>query len=182
VIQTIILYSTLFASLLKNILEKIGRCIIRAGALLLRRELRLLNGTDQRKGASGTGEWLKGQRVGPNGKGNLVLAGFAERSLIVSLTKLLTRDDIVPTIAAPLLIAGVEPDGITKEVWDITVPDEHCFSLANGAVVHNSHGGDAFTYLGMAASMVEGVELPKRKSELFSCDDELSPDMPFHYE
>jgi hypothetical protein len=29
----------------------------------------------------------------------------------------------------------------TADVWDITVPDGHWFSLANGAVVHNS---DAF--------------------------------------
>jgi hypothetical protein len=30
-------------------------------------------------------------------------------------------------------------------VWDLTVPGVECFSLANGAVVHNS--ADAFRYL-----------------------------------
>jgi hypothetical protein len=40
-----------------------------------------------------------------------------------------------------LRIASVRRLSETADVWDITVPDGHCFSLSNGAVVHNS---DAF--------------------------------------
>jgi hypothetical protein len=32
----------------------------------------------------------------------------------------------------------VRPLNETADVWDITVPDGHWFSLENGAVVHNS--------------------------------------------
>lgn len=48
-----------------------------------------------------------------------------------------------------LLIEGVKRLKETADVWDITVPDGHWFSLSNGAVVHNS---DAF---GMAAVIYE---------------------------
>lgn len=33
------------------------------------------------------------------------------------------------------------------DVWDITVPSVECFSLANGAVVHNS--ADSFRYMSL---------------------------------
>ena len=44
----------------------------------------------------------------------------------------------MPTL---LRIESVRKLSEMADVWDITVPDGHWFSLANGAVVHNS---DAF--------------------------------------
>lgn len=54
------------------------------------------------------------------------------------------------------VIESVKHLSETADVWDITVPDGHCFSLANGAVVHNS---DAF---GM---MCIGYEKPVVRNE-----------------
>lgn len=39
-------------------------------------------------------------------------------------------------------IAHVSALRETADVWCLTVPDDHCFSLENGAVVHNC--ADAF--------------------------------------
>ena len=51
------------------------------------------------------------------------------------------RRSIAAVLARPLRIESVKRLTETADVWDITVPDVQCFSLANGAVVHNS---DAF--------------------------------------
>jgi len=44
-------------------------------------------------------------------------------------------------------------------VWDITIPDAECFSLANGAVVHNS--ADAFRY----AACVFNVTMQRERKD-----------------
>jgi hypothetical protein len=47
-----------------------------------------------------------------------------------------------------LHIASVTALADTADVWCLTVPDGHWWSLENGAVVHNSeHGASAFRYL-----------------------------------
>jgi len=51
-----------------------------------------------------------------------------------------------PAYAKPLRIESVVHLNEREDVWDITVPDGNWFTLANGAVVHNS--ADAF---GLAA-------------------------------
>lgn len=66
---------------------------------------------------------------------------------------------IALTTAKPLLIEGVTHLSETSDVWCLTVPDAGEFSLANGAVVHNS---DAFRY----ACLVWRKEMaPKPKPE-----------------
>ena len=54
----------------------------------------------------------------------------------------------VPPTANQLLIERVTPRVERADVWDITVPGVECFSLANGAVVHNS--ADAARYMSLA--------------------------------
>jgi hypothetical protein len=51
--------------------------------------------------------------------------------------KMLARIASVLPFARPLRIACVERLNETADVWCLTVPDAECFSLANGAVVHN---------------------------------------------
>jgi hypothetical protein len=65
--------------------------------------------------------------------------------------------------AKPLHIVRVE---LLKEISDtccIHVEDGHWFSLANGAVVHNSHPADAFRYLGVAIKEEAKKPQPARK-------------------
>jgi len=50
----------------------------------------------------------------------------------------------------------------TSDVWDITVPDGHWFSLANGAVVHNS---DAFGLMCIDYEEPSGTDLPQVETE-----------------
>jgi hypothetical protein len=61
----------------------------------------------------------------------------------------------VARVARPLRIASVSPLLARSDVWDITVPGEECFSLANGAVVHNS--ADAFRYLALVVKHTDAV-------------------------
>jgi hypothetical protein len=72
------------------------------------------------------------------------------------------------TTARPLTIESVRPLKETADVWCLTVPGEECFSLGNGAVVHNcSHASDAFRYLSLVwkapaeEKKPEPIKLPK---------------------
>jgi hypothetical protein len=51
-----------------------------------------------------------------------------------------------PTFAEFLTIESVSQLSKRADTCCIHVPDGEWFSLANGAVVHNSHHGDAFSY------------------------------------
>jgi hypothetical protein len=46
-----------------------------------------------------------------------------------------------------LRIVRVTPLDNREDTYCIHVPAIECFALANGAIVHNSHGADAFRYL-----------------------------------
>jgi hypothetical protein len=56
-------------------------------------------------------------------------------------------------------IASVRELDYRDDVWCLTVPDAECFSLANGAVVHNC---DSFRYLSMSwrAAPLREVKVP----------------------
>jgi hypothetical protein len=52
------------------------------------------------------------------------------------------------------------------DVWCLTVPDGHWYTLANGAISHNSHGADAFRYLAVDHRGTGGVSTrPEVKSQ-----------------
>lgn len=57
-----------------------------------------------------------------------------------------------------MFVANVKPLNETADVWDITVPDGHWFSLVNGAVVHNC---DAY---GLMAVVYEQLVRPVVKA------------------
>jgi hypothetical protein len=71
----------------------------------------------------------------------------------------------------PLHIAHVRAIPRKSDVWDITVPDGHWFSLANGAVVHNS---DAFGLIAIAKPLF--TEAPDEYEY-----DDAQPDMHTGY-
>lgn len=117
-------------------------------------ETRLLNGIDPQRGDFGIRGTPSALRVGPNGSGKKSPASIAPSRFRLLSGPVATAVNIVVRRAKSLLTGSVGKqmsgrvyiESVTKlsersNVWDITVPDVHCFSLANGAVVHNS---DAF--------------------------------------
>ncbi len=50
-----------------------------------------------------------------------------------------------------------------EDVYDISVDDVHCFPLANGAIVHNSHNADSFGISSVAYKEPSMVKLPGAK-------------------
>jgi len=117
-------------------------------------EKRRLSGTGQMLVENGTGVTQRGPKVGLNGSESQRTVLSVARCLMRSFAKAVMRRCIavqpaklLHTVSAgrqtntPLRIERVRPLNETADVWDITVPDGHWFSLANGAVVHNS---DAF--------------------------------------
>ena len=105
-------------------------------------------GTLLRKVGSGIVATLNGPSLGLNGAASLVPVLRAEPRSTLSFETVDTVSFIAGRTAAPLLLESVVPLNETADVWDITVPDVECFSLANGAVVHNS--ADAWRYLALA--------------------------------
>lgn len=101
-----------------------------------------LNGMLPRRAASGIGGMQSGPKVGPNGSESQKTAQNAERHSQLSLEKAGIRRFIAVRPAKWLRIAGVRRLSERQDVWCLTVPDGNCFSLANGAVVHNC--ADAF--------------------------------------
>ena len=128
----------------------------------------LLNGIDLKRGGYGTGGMLSEGKVGLSGSGkqrcvpNAVLNSwhcFARPVMPRFIVRLLAK--LRPTesgaASGPLIIASVRRLNETADVWDITVPGPACFSLANGAVVHNS---DAFGLMAVAYETPRGRPKP----------------------
>lgn len=84
----------------------------------------------------------------------------ARRSLALNAVwRFLQWSDLAPQVkstapvsAVRLRIRSVKPLNYRANVWCINVPDGHWFCLANGAVVHNSHGLSSF----MNGAMMNG--------------------------
>jgi phage terminase large subunit len=106
---------------------------------------RLASGIAPKRAAHGTGATLEEPRAGRSGREKSDHAATAARPSLQSSAPMGTPPSGAPTTARPLRIAGVRPLSEKADVWDLTVPGVECFSLANGAVVHNS--ADAFRYL-----------------------------------
>ena len=120
----------------------------------------LLTGTNQRRGVRGTGSTLSDNRHGRSGsesRGHAtsvalnMMRWFAPMADLANTVLGNARSRLTkPTAKRPhtkLRIAAVKHLIERSDVWDITVPDGHWFTLANGAVVHNS---DAFGLVAVA--------------------------------
>ena len=126
----------------------------RPGSILAKpRARKLLSGTDQKPAGFGTVETPNAQKTGLGGSVSRAVVQSVMPSLMRSFARAVTHRFIaarrarLPHIASgpkcgPRIIESVKRLNRTADVWCLTVPGEGCFSLANGAVVHNC--ADAF--------------------------------------
>ena len=132
-------------------------------------ERRRQSGTGPKSGESGTAGRPSDLRVGRSGSessasansaGQTSWASFARAAMLRSIAHLLAKLPLIGSAGSKtsglLRIESVRPISETADVWDITVPDGHWFSLENGAVVHNC---DAFGLMCVA------YEEPKAKDK-----------------
>lgn len=138
---------------------------LRTAGSAKRPETRPQSGTHPLRVGFGTAATQSALRHGPSGNASQRTAHSVVQPLTLWFGKVGTLKSIAALLARLLrtgsagsnrnmnaTVERVRQISETADVWDITVPDGHWFSLANGAVVHNS---DAFG-LGAVA-----YELPK---------------------
>lgn len=109
-----------------------------------------LRGMVPKRDDSGIAGMQSGAKAGLNGSTKISRASIAGLSILLSSVRAAIHNVFARTIAKPLRIESVTPLTETADVWCITVPDGEVYSLANGAVTHNSHFADSFRYLSLA--------------------------------
>lgn len=102
------------------------------------------SGTVQSLGDSGIDAMRSGLRAGRDGDGSPVRVTTAGKSNSCWFGDPAMPRNTALSHARPLRIASVRRLDERADVWCLTVPDGHMWPLANGAMVHNSHGSDAF--------------------------------------
>jgi phage terminase large subunit len=130
----------------------------------------LQSGMDLQRVGSGIGDMLSARKAGQSGSASPASvctallssarwsAKVAIRRFIAALRAKLPRTGSAGSpMSTPLRIERVKQISLRADVWDITVPDGRCFSIENGAVVHNS---DAY---GLMACVYEAPD--ERKAE-----------------
>lgn len=123
---------------------------------MIKPETRPPLGTSLMLGDFGTDGMRNVKRHGQNGRELKNLVCFVASSLWRWLDKGRSIKSIAPKFAKLRIIENVVTLTENADVWDLTVPDGHCFSLKNGAVVHNS---DAFR------TMAQAIELDYKSPE-----------------
>lgn len=131
-----------------------SEALLTMGGFQTARETRRLSGTNRQKANCGIAVRQSAAKAGLNGSAKKSRANNAasftwlllERAAIrvnsaLRLARLRLTESAAIKTNGRVTIAHVRQLRETADVWDITVPDGHCFSLSNGAVVHNS---DAF--------------------------------------
>jgi hypothetical protein len=123
-------------------------------ASVQRRDEKRLNGIAPKLAANGTPVTPRSPGVGTNGVGKISHVSIAAR-----LFRRFTGKNIAPCFArASIVVQSVTPLARKADVWCLTVDDPgHWWSLANGAVTHNSHGADAYQTAAVGFHMVTGL-------------------------
>lgn len=122
------------------------------------REIRPLSGINRQKVLSGIDDTQNVLKVGLSGKGKNVIAFTAIKNFLASFAAMVTNKNIAAQFAKqPLIISAVKNLNKQADVWCLTVDDGHWWTLANGAVTHNSHGSDALR------TFASGYRDPKEK-------------------
>lgn len=114
------------------------------------RGIRPPSGTDQKREDCGTSARRGDAKRGRSGNEKTSPASIAARFIARLCETAATRNAGAPVYARPKRIGSVKRLNETVDVCCIHVPDLHCFTLANGAVVHNSHAADAFRQFAVA--------------------------------
>lgn len=105
--------------------------------LLKKREIKLQNGMGQQKENSGIVGWQRKLKVTQNGKERRENVNFVKKNLMpLSESVGILKNTVIQSVKLPT-IESVKKLNYKEDVYDINVPKEHCFSLSNGAVVHN---------------------------------------------
>jgi intein/homing endonuclease len=126
--------------------------------------MRLLNGIDLKMVDCGIEDMLKNMQCGKNLNESLETVCIALKSLTALLEKSISKS-FVTQIAKPLIIESVSLLQNKEDVWDISVPDFHHFSLSNGAIVHNC---DALRYLCLTLPKVQNQSNPEALERRFN--------------
>jgi phage terminase large subunit len=121
------------------------------------------NGMLLLKGDYGIAGRQNSRKPGLNGSVKPVGAWSAVRNFLRWFGQTAGSIFIAARPARPLRIASVKKLSERSDVWDLTVPDGHCFSLENGAVVHNS---DALRYWALANVRNAGSTKPLKYPDL----------------
>lgn len=134
-------------------------------------------GTSQKKVAFGTAEMRSAQKTGRSGSEGLASAITATARLMLSFARTAMPNATAraparrrPTASAEKQtntlprIARVRKLKSRADVWCMTVPEAECFSLSNGAVVHNCHDADSFGL--MAVDYKEPIGLSSLKIKM----------------
>jgi hypothetical protein len=124
-----------------------------------RRETKPPLGTNPMRDAFGIADMLSAPNLGKNGSAKRGRVWSAVSRSIASFVRMVISKSSALSRARPLVIASVTPLAQRSDVWCLTVPDGGCWSLANGAVTHNSHGADALRTF--AAGFREPKERPQ---------------------
>lgn len=142
-------------------------------------ELALPFGINLKRAVFGISATQSELRGGLNGNAKKSHASIAARCLVrwcekaetlVNIAKSLVKSPLIENagrqMSMRLHIERVRQLKETADVWDITVPDGHCFSLENGAVVHNSDsfGLMAVVWEDHSASGATGARRPGSES------------------
>jgi len=105
--------------------------------------IRLLNGIVRKLVAFGIVVTRSDRSLGKSGNGKIASVLFAGLASIAWFGARAIRASIARTNVDTLRIVSVEKLPDLEDVWCLTVPEVNCFSLENGAVIHNSHPADA---------------------------------------
>lgn len=138
---------------------------------------RLLSGMPQKRAVCGISGTHNDPKAGQNGSVDQSSVLSAVSNLMRLLEKTVTRRFIalqpakqqriekdVSRTNTLLTIERVRKLNEHADVWCLTVPKIHNFALANGAIVHNSHGSDAF---GLLCVAYENPNEDQNKSSFF---------------
>jgi hypothetical protein len=129
--------------------RKRGEEFIATGLFLTRREKLPLHGIGLKQVGCGTDEWRRNLSHGENANANSKTVHSAVLNLWLSFAASIRRS-FARRHASLLAVTGVQSLTERADVCCIEVPDIHCFALANGVIVHNSHCADSFRTLAVS--------------------------------
>lgn len=130
---------------------------------------KLRNGMGQKKAGYGIAGWQNELKLGQNGSVSRNPVLTAVELLICLFEKVARRKNSVQPHANLLRVEEVRKTEEKREVWCLTVPSVGHFCLENGAVVHNSHGADA--YRTFAKALTLGLIRDARSIGTMTVDD-----------